>query len=236
MKKTILYILLIISSVALSACSGENKLMAQSSRQFDWFGAFMKGDRLPKAWLCTDRVLYASENYGGKIDPFYFIGADFFEGVPDWLISDDVHFINNLVASVNRTMNDSIFCSFSNESRENGRGELILNRCRYTADVRIEAGEEIGDILHPDREGQLDSLLDVFCGRLVVDVTITSIEDSPCAIHLPLVNHHLARPTGNPIALAFFLYKAVENGGEWQVSSSTIEPEEYVDWLKRTYS
>lgn len=227
MKKTILYILLMISSVILSACSAEKKVVSSREVHIDSpyvisFDADGYHWSIPPRWLYTENSKFAAGRWQTGIEQdLYFSPKCFVE--TEFNRQDMEHMrdlcFQNLMDSVSliRSMTD-----FQIPDEWSGR------LCDYVAFVEYDK-TDIDDNLADTASGLMPEnmhrgTIENIIGRLVVTAVITSVGDECCNIPVKLLEQKLSEATYNPLRDGLFLYLAQESNDLYVFHGSAFLP------------
>lgn len=214
MKKTILYILLIISSVVLSACSGERKIVSGTEVHINSpyvcsYGVDGYQWCIPSRYLYTESSKFAADRWLSGVDqslyfsPKHFIEAEY----------DDFGFEMFRSLSFQNLMDSAVIdqgrldCCFPN-----GWSERACDYVAFVEYIKADIDDGLDETVSSLSSEAPDSILiDSIIGRLVVTAVITSVGDSSCNVPIKLLDIKLSEKTHNPVRDGLFLYLAQEN-------------------------
>lgn len=214
MKKVVLYILLAIFAVALSACSVQGKVVTNTELHTDSPYALSLDSNgyswsVPPRWLLTENSKFATDRWRTGIrKDLYFSPKAFFEAEFDSRGIEqlrDIYF-QTLMDSVGLNEN-SVDCSIPNK----WTGQL----CDYVAFIeydKIDVGDSLDDTVNGLTSNEPDStLIENIIGRLVVTAVVTSVGEEDCNIPIKLLERKLSEVTDSPIFDGLLLYLAQES-------------------------
>lgn len=214
MKGVILYVLLAILAVTLSACSGQRRIAENALLSIDspYVGSYeADGYRwsIPPRYLYTENSKFAVDRWEtGVNQSLYFSPKHFFEAEYDSCSIEMLRWLcfQSLMDSA-VLERDWLDHSFPNEW-----SERLCDYVAFAEYIKADIDDGLEEAVNSFTSEDSDNIgTDDIIGRLVVTAVITSVGDSSCSIPIKLLDLKLSEMTHSPLRDGLFLYLAQEN-------------------------